>query len=110
MFVRFAELKMVSQMGLGKHGFTVCRKTRFWVAQRFQRCDKIFFSLKALAPEGHRGKVSRPPNRTFLILKSQNNELCLRVGVILKYSYASCVATRPRGVRFKNPACIRNGS
>jgi len=23
-------------------GFTVCRKTRFWVAQLFERCDKAF--------------------------------------------------------------------
>jgi hypothetical protein len=50
MFVRFAELKMVSQMGLGKHGFTVCRKTRFWVAQRFQRCDKIFLFSEGFSP------------------------------------------------------------
>jgi hypothetical protein len=24
---------------------------RFWVAQRFQRCDKAVFSVRALAPE-----------------------------------------------------------
>jgi hypothetical protein len=41
---------------------------------------------------------------------TQNNELCLRFGEIPKCSYASCVATRPRGVRLRNPIWIKKGS
>jgi hypothetical protein len=34
------------------HGFLqAAEKLRFWVAQRFYRCDKAFLSLGALAPE-----------------------------------------------------------
>jgi hypothetical protein len=35
---------------------------RLWVAQRFQRCDQAFFSMRALAPEvfSSRGLKRKP--------------------------------------------------
>jgi hypothetical protein len=41
-------------------GDTVCRKTRSWVAQRFQRCDKAFFLPRALALEAAEPSFSAP--------------------------------------------------
>src|SRR5271154_3074985 len=60
----------------------------------------------------NRGSLERLLDRDLLVSERsfQNSELCRRLGVIPKYSYASCVATRPRGVRFRNPICMRNGS